>query len=576
MEKYTSQPWDLSDIKPKSIDAAKVVIEKKTKRIESQRSKLTNNISTKNFMSVVKDLEDLRQDCEKLGVYAHLRFSEDSTNQKALAEMSQVESFLTKIGNKLLFLTIWFKELPEKKMNQLIKGSGKYHYYFETLKRTKKYTLKENEEKIINIKDNTGVSALNNLYNILTASFVYEFQGRKRTQEEMTTFVRSSNPKIREQAYRVLLKPYHDSKTVIGEIYKNIINDWREENVSLRGFKNPINVRNQGNDLPDSAVDALLNVARKNQPLFQRFFEIKRKRLGLKKFRRFDLYAPLQQEKQVIAYDQAVKLVLETFEDFSPDFVAAARQIISKNHVHSTVQKGKRSGAFCCAATLHHSPYVLLSYTGKFRDVSTLAHELGHGVHMTLSQKQTEFTMDACLPLAETASIFSEMLLSEKVMKSNPKAAKEMIFTKLDDLYASIIRQAGFIEFEKKAHQLILEGKTTDEIAKVYLQDLKLQLGSRVVVDDIFAYEWTYIPHIFHTPFYCYAYAFGNLLTLALYEMYKEKGAGFSEKIVEMLSLGGGESPIQIAKVVSADITSEQFWQKGFDVIEKMIDTLEN
>jgi len=208
--------------------------------------------------------------------------------------------------------------------------------------------------------------------------------------------------------------------------------------------------------------------------------------------------------------------------------------------------------------------------------VSTLAHELGHGVHMTLSQKQTEFTMDACLPLAEAASIFSEMLLSEQMMKLNPRAAKQMIFTKLDDLYASIIRQAGFIEFEKKAHEMIKDGRTTDEISAVYLTDLRKQLGPKVIVDDLFAYEWAYIPHIFHTPFYCYAYAFGNLLTLALYEMYKEKGPAFAERIVEMLSKGGSESPVEITKAIGVDITSELFWQKGFEAIKQMIDLVDD
>lgn len=576
MEKYQLGTWDLSEIKPLSIELAKKSVEQKTKSFESKRKFLTTTISNSLFLSLVKELELLRQETEKLAVYVQLKFSEDSANQKALAEMSQVENFLTKTGNRLLFFSLWFKQLPDQKMKQLIKASGKYRYYFASLRRTKKYTLKENEEKIINLKDTTGVSALNNIYNIFTSSFSYQFQGKNRTQEEMITFVRSDKASVREQAYRILLKPFQEHKTVIGEAYKNIINDWREENVFLRGYSNPINARNVANDLPDKAVEMLLRVIRENQYLFQKFFEIKRKKLGLKRFRRFDLYAPLAEEKENIPYDQAVKLVLETFEQFSPYFVNAARNILNQKHVHSTVQKGKRSGAFCCPATTNHAPYVLLSYTGKFRDVSTLAHELGHGVHMTLSQKQTEFTMDACLPLAETASIFSEMLLSEQMMKLNPRAAKQMIFTKLDDLYASIIRQAGFIEFEKKAHEMIKDGRTTDEISAVYLTDLRKQLGPKVIVDDLFAYEWAYIPHIFHTPFYCYAYAFGNLLTLALYEMYKEKGPAFAERIVEMLSKGGSESPVEITKAIGVDITSEQFWQKGFEAIKQMIDLVDD
>ncbi|PIN74298.1 oligoendopeptidase F [Candidatus Woesearchaeota archaeon CG10_big_fil_rev_8_21_14_0_10_45_16] len=565
------EPWDLSTIHSGNLAGSLKIIEKRAAVLEKWKTKLTPGIPAKTFLQLLKEIEDFHKIGLKTAVYAQLRFSENANDQKALAEMSTVETALTAINNRLLFFSLWFKDLPDKKATELIKVSEKYHYYLEMLRKNKRYTLKEEEEKIINIKDTTGASALDNIYNLLTSNFIYQVDGKKRTQEEMVTFVRSSSPKVRETAYRALLTPYKNNKEVIGEIYKNIINDWREENVTLRGYKSPISVRNVVNDIPDEAVEALLTVCEKNQSLFHRFFEIKRKRLGLKKLRRFDLYAPLEEEKENIPYEKGLSTVLETFDEFSAEFGLAARKIVEARHIHSTVYKGKRSGAFCCSVTTEHPPYVFLSYTEKYRDVSTLAHELGHGVHAVLASIQTEFTHEACLPLAETASIFSEMLLSEKMMKDNPKAAKEMLFTQIDNLYASITRQAGFVMFEKKAHQMMKEGKTIDEMSTVYLADLKKQLGPKVDVDEIFAYEWAYIPHIFHTPFYCYAYAFGNLLTLALYEMYKEKGSKFVPKIIEMLSKGGGESPLEITKAVGVDITSEKFWQKGFDVIEKMI-----
>jgi len=550
-------------------------IEKRTSSLVKKRKLLTNTISAKMFIDIVKEIEDLRIISEKLCVYVHLKWAENSGDQKAAALNSRVETFMTNQGNQLLFFNLWFKELPDKKAKELIKASGQYHYHFELMRKRKKYALKEEAEKIINIKDTTGVSALNNIYNILTSKFLYDFKGKKRTQEEMIGFVRSGSASIRKDAYMALFKPYKENVELIGEIYKNIINDWREESIGLRGYTSPINVRNKVNDIPDEAIDVLIKVTEKNQKLFHRFFEIKRKKLGLKKLRRFDIYAPLKEDKQKISYDQAVRVVLETFYDFSYEFGTIAERIISNQHVHSTVQKGKRSGAFCCPASTKHLPYVLLSYTGKYRDVSTLAHEIGHGIHMTLAQKQTEFTMDACLPLAETASIFSEMLLSEKMMGKNPELAKEMLFTKLDDLYASIVRQIGFVSFENKAHQMMKEGKTIDEMSNVYLEMLKKQLGRRVEVDSIYKYEWSYIPHIFHTPFYCYAYAFGNLLTLAIYEMYKERGKAFVPKVIKMLEAGGSLEPVEIAKIVGADIYSETFWQKGFDAIEEMIKKVE-
>jgi oligoendopeptidase F len=568
---YTQKSWDLGVVRS-DVKTTLGEIEKLVKKFERKKNQLTTTISSKTFMNLVYGLEHIRKVTSKLGVYVHLQFCENATNQKSVALMSHVEQALTKLGNRMIFFSLWFKQLPDKKARQLIAAAGPYAYHFRLLRKHKKHTLSEKEEKIINIKDASGGSALMNIYEMFTSSFEFQFKGKMVTQEELVTYVKSPNAITRKEAYVTLLTPFKKHKNVIGEIYKNIINDWREEHVGLRGYTSPISVRNTANDLPDKAVDVLLKVCDKNQKIFHTFFEIKRKKLKLTKLRRFDLYAPLKEERGHIPYDEAVRRILETFASFSPKFHDAAHTIIGQSHIHSTVQKGKRSGAFCCPATTDHPPYVLLSYTGKYRDMSTLAHELGHGIHFTLSQVQTEFTHDACLPLAETASIFSEMLLSEQLMKEKPEVAKEMMFRKLDDLYASIIRQAGFVSFERKAHQMMKEGKTIDEMSAVYLEDLRKQLGSKVDVDDIYAYEWCYIPHIFHTPFYCYAYAFGNLLTLALYEMYTEQGQPFVLKIEKFLSMGGSMEPVKIARIVGADITSKKFWQKGFDVIEEMIE----
>lgn len=576
MAEYKLSSWDLSEIKPSDLKSLFNQIEKKVSLFQEKRKILTKGISVEQFMSLVKELEQLRIITGKLGTYPQLKFAENSGDQEAAALSSRVETFLVKISNRLLFFNLWFKSLPENKANELIRSSGKYHYFLETLRRTKPYTLQENEEKIINIKDINGVSALNSVYDILTSQFEYTFEGKKLTQDALLVYVRNPSSKKREGAYKVLLAKYLQHRDVIGEIYKNIINNWREESIGLRRYKNPINVRNIANHIPDKAVESLLKVCEKNQHLFHRFFEIKRKKLGLKQMRRFDLYAPLQKkEEQKLSYDGAVKVVLDTFADFSPEFYQEALTIINKKRVHSCLQKNKTTGAFCCSVTAQLNPYVLLNYAGTLRDVSTLAHELGHGIHHNLARNQTEFTSQAALPLAETASIFSEMLLSERLQEKYPSKSKELLYVKLDEIYASIIRQAGFINFEIKAHQLMEEGKTIEEMSKVYLTDLRRQLGPKVKVDGIFANEWGYIPHIFHSPFYCYAYAFGNLLTLALYEMYTEQGREFTPKIIELLCKGGSESPQQITKAIGVDIASEAFWQKGFDVIKKMIDRVE-
>ncbi len=567
---YTESTWNLSSIQPKDMSRELARLDKQASQLERYKSKLSS-LSSKQFLALLKKFEAFKEKTSALGCYAYLKFTEDSSHQKAVAQLSQVETSLTRIHNRLLFFSFWFKDLPEKKAQQLINASGKYHYYLDQIRRQKPYTLKESEEKIINIKDITGVSALNKIYTIVTSQFRFRLTGRTYTHEELVGKVKDPSSAIRKQAYLVLLEKYKENKDLLGEIYKTLVADWQEECIHLRKYKSPINVRNVANDIPDEAVDALLAVCERNEHVFQQFFEIKRKRLGLKKLRRFDLYAPLANNKEKkIPYDTAVRTVLDCYGNFSPAFRKAAESIIRAGHIHSLVQKNKQGGAFCCGVTTKIPPYILLSYTGKLRDVSTLAHELGHGVHHILAGKQTQFTADACLPLAETASIFGELLLSEHIMKKDPRKAKELLFAKLEDIYATVTRQAGFVLFEKKAHQLVAEGKTVEELSEIYLAGLRKQLGPKIQIDSVFAYEWLYVPHIFHSPFYCYAYAFGNLLVLALWEMYQEDHS-FAGKIIEMLAKGSSESPLQITKALGVDITSEAFWQGGFDVITKMI-----
>src|SRR3989344_8047826 len=412
MKKYQLSSWDLSEVKPENVQKVFAKIEAIAKKIEKKRLQLQNSISSKDFLSLLAALEELQILNSKLGVYAQLWFAEDSSNQNASALLSQVENFLTKINNRLLFFGLWFKQLPDKEALRLIPSSGKSSYFLEKMHKSKPYILKEEEEKIINIKDVTGVSALNSIYNILCSQFQFEFEGKKLGQEELLTFVRNPSPKRREAAYRTLLEKYRAHKDIIGEIYRNITTDWREENIHLRGYKSPINERNQGNDIPDKAVEALLKVCERNEHLFHRFFEMKRKKIGLKKMRRFDLYAPLQPKKEKeIPYHEGVSTVLETFKDFSALFHQEALNILDADHVHSRLQKNKDTGAFCCSVTAKLNPYVLLNYSGTLRAVSTLAHELGHGIHHNLAREHTEFTFHAPLPLAETASIFSEMVL---------------------------------------------------------------------------------------------------------------------------------------------------------------------
>ena len=249
--------------------------------------------------------------------------------------------------------------------------------------------------------------------------------------------------------------------------------------------------------------------------------------------------------------------------------------MLDKKHIHSTIQRGKRGGAFCSSSIPKIYPYILINFTENYESTSNLAHELGHAIHFILSAKrQNIFNVHSALPIAETASIFSELILIEKIKKENPSIAEGLVLRQLDNLYASIARQIEFVEFEKEIHNIIKKSPTTDEISNIYLNRIKKHFGSEVYIPDYFKYEWLSVPHIFNTPFYCYAYAFGNLLSLAIYSACLE-GDNIKQKFIQMLSEGSSKSPKDLVKELGFDIDDERFWQKGFDQIERMVKEIE-
>ena len=347
--------------------------------------------------------------------------------------------------------------------------------------------------------------------------------------------------------------------------------------MTLRGYASPIAVRNVANDVPDAAVDALLAVCRRNAPVFQRYFALKAKWLGMEKLRRYDIYAPLEASDSKVNYADAVATVLDTFERFDPDVARQAQRVFTANHIDSEPRKGKRGGAFCSTVLPELTPWVLTNFSGKVRDVATLAHELGHAIHSMLAEQHSLLTQHASLPLAETASVFSEILLTERLMaeEPDPLVRRELLAGAVDDMYATVLRQAFFVLFEQAAHAAILQGASQDQLNELYMANLREQFGDAVELSDEYRYEWVSIPHIYNTPFYCYAYSFGQLLVLALYRRYQQEGDAFKPGYLRLLAYGGSAHPEAILREAGVDITDPAFWQGGFDVIGEMIDQLE-
>ncbi|MBM4423957.1 MAG: M3 family oligoendopeptidase [Chloroflexi bacterium] len=581
---YQQTRWKLDALVPAEEGAkekALKTLESKIKKAERWRKQLKPSMPVKTFLTVLKDFEAMNAESHRIGAYAALLFYADTQNQDALAMFGKVQQLLAEAENRTLFFSLWWKSLNDKQAARLIKESGDLRYWLESIRRFKPHTLSEPEEKVINLKDTTGFRALDTLYDMITSklTFTLEVDGEKKTltEDALMVYVRDPRPEVRAAAYQERLRVYAESATLLSHIYGTMMRDWRNENVTLRKYTNPIAVRNLGNDLPDKVVDTLLNVIRDNAGVFQRYFRLKAKWIGMGKLRRYDIYAPLAGAEKQYDYDAAVSMTLDAFNSFSPRVGALAKQVFDDGHVDSEVRQGKRGGAFCYSVLPGQSPFVLLNYNGRARDVATMAHEMGHAIHALLAADHSALTFHSALPMAETASVFSEMALTEKLLAQETDRAvrRDLLAAALDDAYATVGRQGFFALWEKEAHEMVKAGKTADEMAARYLETLHEQFGDAVEVSEDFKWEWIHIPHFYGTPFYVYAYSFGQLLVLALYQMYRREGETFKPKYLKILEYGGSESPMRILKEAGIDIASAKFWQGGFEVIHGMIDELE-
>ncbi|MGI0019200.1 MAG: M3 family oligoendopeptidase [Nitrososphaera sp.] len=585
--------WDLAGLvrDPAGDDFKQYLnsIEAKVREFESKRPSLRPDIPAPEFEGMIHAIEEIYEKVSVASGYAHLRYYANTASNEASALVTRMEKMGADISNRLLFFDLWFKKgIDEQDATRLINAvPAVYRQYLEHKRLLAKHSLSEPEERIINTLEVTGTGALVKIYDKMASGFEFEMKVKKGkktivkkfdNKEKLVSFVRSASSAEREAAYRALFEVYKKNSGVLGEIYQNIVVEWRNEGISMRGYKSPISVRNIANGLEDATVDALLSTCRKNAGIFQEYFREKARLLKMKKMRRYDLYAPLSTKRsgKRFAYGQAVATVLETFGDFDPQVRQLAERVFSERHVDSEIRKAKRGGAFCHTVTPSITPYVLLNFDGRMRDVSTLAHEFGHALHSMLAENLPVTVSHAPLPLAETASVFAEMLLNERLMSKMSRAEKQLLLAEqIDDMYATIMRQAYFTLFEVDAHKAIGEQNATiDQVSAIYGDNMKEQFGDAVAISQEFQWEWVYIPHFYHTPFYCYAYSFGNLLVLSLYQKYRQEGGPFVPKYLSILAAGGSRKPEELLIESGIDITQSAFWQQGFDLVRDKIQQL--
>jgi oligoendopeptidase F len=590
MKQYQLSGWDLSELLPGASEteiATRLAdIEEEVGAFEGLRAHLESDaLSTDDVLSAVRRYESIVRKVWTLGYYGMLWFSADTQSTDAITFQNRMQQTMTSIQNRLLFFDLWWKGLDEATASALLPDpvvEPDYHFYLEDLRRTTPYTLDEKSEQLINLKDADGMAGLMTVYTMLTSRLEFKLtvdgEEKTLTRDALMGYVYSPDPALRAAAYQELYRVYAGEAKILAQIYNNRVRDWWNEQVEVRKYASPIAVRNIANDVPDAAVETLLEVAHRNAPVFHRYFRLKAKWLGVEKLRRYDIYAPLAASDRRIDYTEAAQMVLDTFRRFDPAVAVQVQRVFDQDHIDSEVRKGKRGGAFCATVRPDVTPYVLLNYTGKVRDVATLAHELGHALHSMLAEGHSMLTQHSSLPLAETASVFAEMLLTERLLaeESEPLVRRELLASSVDDMYATVMRQAFFVLFEKEAHQAILDNASSDRLNELYLENLRHQFGDSVEIAPEFQHEWVSIPHIYQTPFYCYAYSFGQLLVLALYRRYQQEGDAFKPGYLKLLAYGGSAHPEQILREAGVDIADPAFWQGGFDVISSMIDELES
>jgi oligoendopeptidase F len=582
---YSLSGWSLADLFQKGdeaeIKAALESLEGKIKEFEAGRPALDETISLEKFMQMVKQLEQITDEGNILYSFPGLWFASDTQNQSAQTLMARINQFSAEMTNRTLFFSLWWKALDDQNAQRLMAGAGDYRYWLEEMRHFKKYTLSEPEEKVINIKDVTGFSAFNTLYDSITNRYTFKVKIGSRTKaltrDSLMVYARHFNPQYRASAYRELYRVFGNDGNILGQIYQTIVRDWRNEQVNLRGFASPIAARNLVNDVPDDVVDTLLEVSRANASVFQRFFQLKARWIGMERLRRYDVYAPVAQSNKKYEFNQSLRMVMDSFSGFDPVMAQMVERVLKANHLDSQVRKGKRSGAFCWSVNPGMTPWVLVNFQGRVDDVETLAHEMGHAIHSMLAEHHTTFTFHASLPMAETASTFSEMLLVDQLLQNEPDETvrRDILFRQVDDAYATILRQAFFAQYERTAHDMVNQGASVDELSAAYMENLKVQFGDAVEINDEFRWEWVSIPHFFHVPFYVYAYSFGQLLVMSLYQQFKKEGQAFKPRYLKILSTGGSDAPVRTLAQAGIDVHQAAFWQGGFDVIRDLVEELE-
>lgn len=577
--------WNLSDLYS-SIDDPKLQQDMDSAKIRAEafgqkyRGKIGKTLAAKSLAEAMQELESLSELLDKPIIYAQLVHAAKSDDPRHGALFSKTREARTAANQHLIFFDLEWVALDEAHAAQLLKDPllSRWHHYLEVKRQLKPHYLSELEEKLFEEKTNTGRAAFVRLFDETMAglSFTFTLNGASETQtlQQMLAKLHDADQKVRLAAAEGITAGLKANSRLLTYIFNTLLQDHHTD-TRLRHFAGPMQSRNLANEITQESVDALLAAAEKHQGLVARYYRLKAKLLGLDQLHDYDRYAPLRGEMPGCSWSQARQMVLESYTALSPESGRIIGEFFAKNWIDAEPRPGKRGGAFSASTVPSAHPYILMSFTDKLRDVMTLAHELGHGLHQYLSRQVGYLQCDTPLTTAETASVFGEMLTFHKLMQkyTEPQVRLALLCSKIEDAFATVFRQVVLTRFEQKAHAARQqEGElTTERINELWMEANRPMHGDAVKLTDGYAWWWLYIGHFIHVPFYCYAYAFGELLVLALYEQYRRTGSSFVPKYLEMLSAGGSSSPPELVSRLQININDPNFWNQGLTLLGEMV-----
>ncbi len=532
------------------------------------------------FARTIRRIERIQVNLGRMDTYAFLNFVTDVKNDAAGAFMQKCKEDASLIHRDLVFFDLEWAKMDQESADAFLAAddTAPYRHFLRNIRRYAKHLLSEPEEALLLEIAPVGKESWLTLFEKLMGNL--EFGTEKRSEEEVLSDLYDAKREVRHAAAKELTEGLQSQLHLLSHIFNTILAGKMIDD-RMRKYDSWIASRNLSNELDDKTVKALVDSTTARYDIVQRYYTIKKDLLGLDELQDYDRYAPLPSlPEELVSWQECKKIVLDGFREFSPQMADIAELFYDQNWIHAPLLEGKRGGAFAHPAVPDANPYVLVNYTGNLRDVSTVAHELGHGIHQYLAKEQGYFNSDTPLVLAETASVFAELLIFHKQLDTidDPAARKAFVCQKLESIFATVFRQISMNRFEDMIHNSRRDAGevSTDKLSELWMQSQKDMFGNSVTLGEHYRIWWSYIPHFLHTPGYVYSYAFGELLVLALYNLYLEEGGDFIPKYIQLLKAGGVDSPYELLKPFNIDLNDPTFWQGGLQVIENMLKEVEN